>query len=468
MKKRAFSWLLITAFILTTALLGRYALQDLFAVRSAAADAAETTRYAKRAEIMLGDVKAYDYNSFAFVQGALRQSGAFFAAGTERGDVLLFDLQGKLLWQKNVGIGKIKALAFDPLERWLFVGEESPAGNFYALSLADGAEIHRYALADVLGSDAAKREYPAVIGIAAAQGCVYFAAQRRVVGKDRQVRYHSRVGKWTPDAARPVWIPDETMDTALSGVSCNARGDRAVFGTNNWKSAAGQRFSATVYFIADGALRRGQTLPPKAPYQNTTLSGRPQMHADGSVVCLTGDGRAALYDAAGQELWRRALSQPQELDDVSLNAVGVKACFLAERAAFVLGGTYNRNNYRLPTPLEDPNADTLFLFDAQGRLLAKQHFAASGVVESVETTESLLLLAIGRDLKHRQADGHGVLLLRATDGVFYDRIPTRGPCIAAAATADGAHLAVLEAPLQLPSGEIVGAYRLHFFARKSA
>lgn len=459
--------LLTAAFALTVAALGRLALQDLFAVRGAALRQTETQQYVKLAETALGDVRAYDYDSFAFVQGALRQSGAYFAAGTERGDVLLFDLEGKLLWRKAVGIGKIKALAFDPLERWLFVGEESPEGNFYALSLADGSVERRCALADVLGSDPAAKEYPAVVDIAAAETCVYFAAQRREAGADRQVRYHSRIGRWTHGEARPTWIPDENMDAALSGVSADASGRRAAFGTSNWKSAQALRYGATVYFIADGALQSSRTLPPRAPYQNATLAGRPQLRADGSAVCLTGDGRAAFFDAAGAERWRRALSQPQEVEGVSLNAVGVKACFLANRAAFVLGGTYNRTNYRLPTPLDDPNANTLFLFDEQGALVGKRRFPAAGSVEMAEATPSLLLLAIGRDLQHRQADGHGVLLLRAADGSLLDRLPTRGPCIAAAASADGSRAAALEAPLQRASGEIVGAHRLHFFARKA-
>lgn len=342
-----------------------------------------------------------------------------------------------------------------------------PEGNFYALSIMDGSVHRKYPLSGVLGCDLAYKEYPAVISIAAGKDCVWFAAQKRVGALGRESRYDSRIIKLTENNETIALLPDENMDTAISRISCNLAGNEAVFGTSNWKPPSTLRYGATLYFIKGETIGIAQTISPEAPYQNTTLKQNPQMSANGAgIVCLTGDGRAVRYDDSGREAWRRALSRPQEFDGISLNAIGLHASFFGDRAAFVLGGTYNRSNYRLPTPIEDPNSNMFFLFNEHGDLLVKEKIDVSGGIESISQARDYLFLSIGRDLKNKRTSEHGVIALRADNGKLFEKISTNGPCLSAAASEDGKFLAAMEAPLQLPNGKIIGSYRLHFFARK--
>jgi len=128
------------------------------------------------------------------------------------------------------------------------------------------------------------------------------------------------------------------------------------------------------------------------------------------------------------------------------------------------GNTYNRANWQLPTPVEHPNSNSLFVFDLQGNLVSNQKMG--GMIEEIATGNSLAALAVGRNVRAKDPSVHGLYIVAIPEARVVDYAATTGPCIAAAISADGRYAAGIEAPLQLDDGQIIGEYKLILLAGK--
>ena len=171
---------------------------------------------------------------------------------------------------------------------------------------------------------------------------------------------------------------------------------------------------------------------------------------------VSADGRAFFVDTAGKLVWSRVLSAPQRIQGVFVDATGLHTQHIGPYAIFSTGNTYNRANWQLPTPVEHPQSNSVFLFDREGNLLKRRKLG--GMIEEMKTVGAELAVAVGRNIRTKDAGIHGVALLSPPELELVDWLPAAGPCVAVAASPR--HVVAMEAPLQLDSGEVVGSYRI--------
>ena len=460
-------------FFATLIYLGQYALKDVFGRQVSRNTLHSTNSYSEYAAVDLGEVKALNFQNSVSAPGLIRiaSDGSFFIVATEAGEVLAFDQSGNLLWKKRLGLGKISCMEIADDNQSIAIGEESPEGNIMLIRSADGGVLWKHASKQELGSNIHTGEYPVPGSIAIAKQAIYIAVQRRIVGEDRSIQYLSRIYRYAAAGKVEVFPPEENMDTSISRIAAAKTGNVMVFGTSNWKPAVKLNYDQTIYAVqADlSGLRWQQVAEAKNPYQNTTLRDNPDISSDGiCVAIMTGDGRALLYDAAtGKLLWQRILSQPQEFQGVYLNAIGLQARNLGDKVIFILGNTHNRANYRLPTPVEDPNSNTVFIFDRTGSLIHKQRMGTIGTIEQIALSTKQIVLAIGRNIKTKQVESHGVYIISGVSGdKEMERLTMDGPCQGVAISPDEKYIAALESPLQMENGKIIGKYQVHLYKKR--
>lgn len=475
--KRIGNIIITTLFILTILTIGKYVFKDYirsYSFFSNVSMASSGAVYHKIKEVSLGSVKPYTYQSYTFlVEGLLKFSPdqKCLAVGTENGDILLFDEQGKLLWQKKIGLGEISALEFSKDSQILYVGESSQDGNLYAVEVVTGEERYQYSTSNELGANLSEKEFPKILSIVTDEkGYVYFASQRKGSYADHTDKYSSRLYKFDETGKNKKYFPQtENMDTSISWLESDREGKKIVFGTSNWRLSRPIQWDKTIYcidFTSDNVLW-GQTLAARPPYQNATLRNNPNLSEDGKyITAFTGDCTAYLFSGEGKLLWRRAVSQPQKINGVYINAVGLYSKVTEEYSIFATTNTHNRGNWRLFTPIEDPNSNSIFVFDAAGKLLKRSQMGEMGMIEQLIVENKQIVIAIGRNLKTKSPEQHGVYILDLPQANIIEKLKTAGPCIGVAVSRDGQKLAALEAPLQLDNGEIVGEYKMHLFNKK--
>ena len=103
--------------------------------------------------VFLGDIPSENYDRMGFTKGLIEYivSKNAWLVGTDRGELFLFDNSGKQIWKRSLGIGKLVSLCVSHDEKITFVGEQSPAGNLYAIDLDGGDILWKFAAEKVVG-----------------------------------------------------------------------------------------------------------------------------------------------------------------------------------------------------------------------------------------------------------------------------------------------------------------------------
>ncbi len=419
----------------------------------------------------LGEVEVLDYRRMGFTSALLRFSpdSRLLAVGSELGEVMVFEVNGRKLWQSNVGGAKITALEFSSDGRKLYIGEASPQGLLRATDSQTGETLWQRESVKELGAELAKKSHPAIIHINCdSTGRVYAIGQRYQRKADGSNQYLGRVYRFLADGKEDALFPvDHNLDTWVGCIATDYSGEKSAIATAGYDSAQRHLYNEQLYLLDSQlhGIERSVKIDAISPYNNVTLRKSPEMSADGRFIAsIATDGRAFLHDSEGKELWRRQLSAPKEVAGVYVNATGLYLKLTTDRVAFTTGNTYNRANWQLPTPVEHPSGNSFFLFDLSGNFLARQH--AGGMIEQLNGNKETAALAVGRNIWTKDPLVHGLLLLNMKDGSEVRRFATNGPCVASAISFDGAYCAAVEAPLKLDNGEIIGDYRLHVWRVK--
>jgi len=163
----------------------------------------------------------------------------------------------------------------------------------------------------------------------------------------------------------------------------------------------------------------------------------------------------------GNLLWTRFVSVPANVDNTWINASGRDGFVTDYGVTFTTINTFNRENWQLPTPLEHPSNNSIFLFSLDGEF--KYQFKAEGTMEELAFADNLVACAVGRNVRTHNYAAHGMLLVDLKDGKEKLFHHTEGPCQAIDISADGSKVAAVEAPVLTPQGKILGAYRLHIW-----
>lgn len=462
----------VIVFAVTLSLLAKHIFVSIGSVPSSSPAGAHTGAYEQIADISLGNVEVHNYQRMGFTKGFTQFSpdSRCLAVGTETGELMLINLKGKVVWRKTLGLSKLTALEFSRDSRYLFVGESSQQGYLICLNAADGREIWRQASAPELGVNIKDKTYPGMVAIRTdSAGMVYAVGQRYIRSANGGSEYRGRLYKFNESGERQGIFPaDHNLDAWVTWISVDAAGSRAAFGTANWDEGATKLYTDSVYCL-DGAL--GQRLwsiniAPVPPYQSTTLRSSPEFAPSGRYVAgVSSDGRCFLLDGEqGLVQWLYSISKPQKVGGVEINAVGNYVHITEEYAVFTTGNTYNRANWQLPTPVEHPSSNSVFVFDLAGKLVSR--YKLGGMIEEIHGTDSRLAVAVGRNVRTKELNVHGLYLLSLSDARMLDYVATTGPCVGAAISPDGRYAAGVEAPLQLDDGQVVGSYRLLLLAQR--
>lgn len=409
---------------------------------------------------------------------AISSKGNRIYVGSFTGEVISYNNKGEEIWNKNLGIGLIKELTLSLDDKIIAVGEESPDGSFYLLNAKNGEVLYKYSTVLDLGNNIKAKENPFVVNISAVKNGFVIAAQRNHMDKMRNRSYKSRCYKINTITKNLEKYPkDLNMDTTISKIVANDNGDKVVFGTSNWRPPENQKYLDTLYKISfndnDKTEFKGSnnnewslSIPAVKPYVRTTLRDNPGLGVKGEYIsAMTGDGRAYLVNNNGRILWSKVLSKAKNIKGVYLNSIGLETRIdsKSKKVVFALGNTHDRSNYRLPTPIEDENANTLFTYDFKGNLLFKTKVGEAGMIEDIEITDKLAVLSVGKDIKNRKIDKHGALVVDMNTGEEIAKIRTVGPCQIVRISKDSKYIALVEIPLQLNNGEIIGSYNLHLY-----
>lgn len=439
------------------------------ALKESPVDAVFSAAQTKESVVSLGDTPVYDYGRMGFTRGVVRASPANdgWTVGTDNGEVLGFDRQGRQLWRKSIGIGKITAMTYSNDGRFVAIGEQSPSGNIYAINAATGEVAWTYATANVVGADLKRRSYPSVMRIQTDEAGNYYAATFRYARINGELsEYVGRICSLTSDGKERWLFPQlEPMDAWVSWFAVDRTGENLVFATANFESTATIKYQANLYWLKNSALVKETYIQPIAYYARTVMRGSPFFNKDGSLLtAMASDGRGFAYDQNGELLWQTVISKPQRVADSWINAVGRDALPTKEGVLFTTVNTYNRDNWQLSTPVEHPSSNSLFMFDNNGNF--RYQWRAGGGVEEVDHGERLAVVGVGRNLRTKDIGVHGAAVIRLSDGVLQDKLQTEGPCQAVAISADEKTIAAIEAPALMSDGKIIGAYRLHFYELK--
>ena len=418
--------------------------------------------------VYLGDIANENYDRMGFTKGLVCyvERANSWVVGTERGEVFLIDNNGKQIWKRSLGLGKFVSMALSNNDKILYIGEQSPSGALFALNVENGDLVWKYETVEAIGADIAKHSYPSVVHISVDHDDnVFVNAYRFVMFQDGTRGYNGRVLAFN-NQGKMLWkYPDnEVMDTWITWCDANGADNRIVISTSAYEIRPNMKYKDTLYFLdkTSGNFINSTFIEPAEPFDKTVMRGSPNYSQDGTLLAGScSDGRAYLFDNKGKIIWSRELSKPQQIDNAWLNASGRDGYVIGDNVVFTTINTFNRDNWQLPTPVEHPSNNSLFVFAKDGSF--KYRYQALGTMEQIDFANGLAACAVGRNVRTHNYKAHGAVIINLIDGKEIGFFPSEGPLQAIAIAKDGKTIAGIEAPAVTPEGKIIGAYRLHLW-----
>lgn len=418
--------------------------------------------------VHLGDIPSENYDRMGFTKAVVRhvESENGWLVGTERGELFLFSSKGEQIWKRSLGIGKFISVCLSNDSQVAFVGEQSPAGNLYAIDVHTGDILWQYAAANFVGADPSKRSYPSIVHIVVDKNDnVYANAYRFFMNKDGSRGYNGRMLAINRSGELLWKYPaEESIDSWINWCDVNDNNGEVVISTSAYDFREDMVYKDTMYFLDKntGEKINSVFIKPVEPFDNTVMRGSPNFSKDGKYLAAAcSDGRGFLFDALGNMLWERTLSKPTQVDNVWINASGRDGYAVKEGVVFSTINTFNRENWQIPTPIEHPSNNSIFMFGYDGTF--KYQYMADGTMEELSFAKDKVACAVGRNVRTHNYGAHGGLILNIADGRKLNFFHTEGPLQAINISSDGLTAAGVEAPAVTPDGKIIGAYRLHIW-----
>ena len=418
--------------------------------------------------VHLGDVPASNYDRMGFTKGVVRhiQSEDAWLVGTERGELFLFNNKGKQLWKRSLGIGKLISLCISNDGTIAYVGEASPEGNLYAINITSGDVLWKCKASDYVGSETSKRSHPSIVHIVVDKDDnVYANAYRFLMTETGKRAYNAKMLALSKKGKMLWQFPKkEGMDSWINWCDVNDANNSVVIATSAYDFRDKMRYKDTLYFLdkVSGENINSIFVEPIVPFNNTVMRGSPNFSKDGKYLAAAcSDGRGILFDGNGNVLWQHFVSKPTQIDGVWINASGRDGFVVDDKVLFTTINTFNKENWQLPTPVNHPSSNSLFVFDLAGGF--KYQFRTEGTMEEIDFAGDLVACAIGRNVRTHNYAAHGALIIDLQEGKQKNFYRTEGPCQAIAISDDGSKMAGIEAPALTPQGKVLGAYRLHIW-----
>ena len=203
--------------------------------------------------VFLGDIPSENYDRMGFTKGLIEYivSKNAWLVGTDRGELFLFDNSGKQIWKRSLGIGKLVSLCVSHDEKITFVGEQSPAGNLYAIDLDGGDILWKFAAEKVVGVEPDKRSYPSIVHICIDKDDnVYANAYRFVTAKDGGRGYNGKAVAFNKNGEQLWQFPEsENIDSWINWCDVNDNNDKVVLSTSAYEIRPDMKYRDTMYLI---------------------------------------------------------------------------------------------------------------------------------------------------------------------------------------------------------------------------
>jgi hypothetical protein len=420
------------------------------------------------------------------------------AIGTFGGWLRVVDCYtGEVLHRRRVAEGMVKSLAWSPNGRFLYVGEQSPDANLYALDirsavrdakwpiawtarLADQIETSRPPAGDRYGI----YTLPAVFDLKAADDGRLFAAGVHSWPGEEGQRNRSALSCFGPDG-KLLWRFPETwaLPLTLMHFAVDPGGRRLVFLASQSQAPANdQPLRTDTLYQLDARTGRpaGQhRIAPFAPHFTRVESWDSVSVADDAarVAIGLGDGRGFILESTDEALRPVAelpLGTPIVVGGIPIAAgasytrsIGGRFLFQTQNTHIPFGSAQAANQ----APSVHRGANTLTVTDRDGKTLWRYRgpYGLSGNVGGRGREGRRWLVVPCRELPGSPEPGQfGFLLfdLEASGGgserlVYH--YPTAGPVIFHAdLSPDGRLVAVVEVPAPTLDGlELYGTHRVH-------
>ncbi len=437
------------------------------------------------------DVTPRGIRDSAYLGGRVTVSpdGELAAVGTELSNVRLFRMaDGRELWSKRIGEGRILEIDFAAGGKRLLVGEQSRDAYVYCFDTQTGEELWKYRTANDVGEmqqGDPRSRWPVIAGMAVVQSeesgearC-YIAAKRQYEEQSRLLA-RSKLYSFDVASGAALWtFPAEgSMDASPSMLTTDAHGRTLLF--NNWKK--GKVFNKALYGLSGetGKELWGWDFAQLYPGREYLLWHGFGISPDGNrVVVFSQDGRGFLLDhqallqSSGSQglIWEREISKPVMVNGLRLIGQGAKAHVNDRHIVLATGNTIVQQASNAKTFIEHPNGNSVFIYDLEGCLLWTYKPGGLCYDIPVSVDGRYVIFGAAHSRAEKNTSGHGVYVFdNSRPGSASERLDwflhTEGMCLSTATSADGKRIAALEYPLDMdPRSEfedIRGRHRLYF------
>lgn len=418
--------------------------------------------------VHLGDVPSENYDRMGFTKAVVNYAPSEDAwlVGTERGELHLISSQGRRLWTRSLGIGKLITMSLNNEGTVAYVGENSQSGNLYAVDIKSGDVLWHFEAKDFVGSEPNARSHPSIVHtVVDKEDNVYANCYRFVISKEGRRGYMAKMLAISKEGKLLWQFPQqEAMDSWINWCDVNDANGRVVLSTSAYDYRQDMKYKDSMYFLSKdkGQLLNSVRVEPIVPFDNTVMRGSPNFSKDGKYLAAAcSDGRGFLFDQEGRVVWQRAVARPTMIDGSYINASGRDGLATEAGVLFTTINTFNRENWQLPTPVAHPGNNSLFMFHYDGTF--GYQYEAKGTMEELKLEGNLVAAAIGRNVRTHDYSAHGALVLESGTGkeVFFAQ--TEGPCQAVALNREGTMVAAVEAPAVVKSGKVLGIHQLHLW-----
>lgn len=205
---------------------------------------------------------------------------------------------------------------------------------------------------------------------------------------------------------------NENIDSWINWCDVNDNNGKVVLSTSAYEIRPDMKYRDTMYLInkETGQLINSVDVLPVAPFENTVMRGSPNFSANGEFLAAScSDGRGLLFDGSGKVLWQRELSKPTQIDDAWINASGRDGFAVDAGVIFTTINTFNRENWQLPTPVEHPSNNSMFVFNYDGTF--KYKYKALGTMEQIDFSGNIAACAVGRNVRTHNYAAHGAVVI---------------------------------------------------------
>lgn len=458
-------------------------------IGDAVGTAPERAECAELFRVPLGDVSRLIANGGEAPDTALAFSpdGARLAVGSYLGELVVVDAwTGADLARRRFDEALVKQVAWSADGRVLYVGEQSPDANLWALDADTLATRWSLRLADEVGTSPVPKDdlygvyqLPGVLAVEVLPGGdLLVDAVRSWTEADGRRRNRSRLLRLSADGTRVAAFPaDGAADATLLFPRVDAEGGRLVVPVT--RSADGPPpddppiDAVLVLHLADLRPERAFRAAPLAPwYERTFVWETTDVDAARDVVVAGfGDGRVLAWRlSTGEVRAALELGTPVVAGAVPLAASVGFARLWGDRVLSVTSGTgipYGAADPSLRPPAAHPHEHTLWAHRLDGGLdwTWRGPYALQGLTAAPDG--HLLVVGAGQRATDDRRDLFGALVFDDRRGGSGERrlvavCATESPVFFRHAVAPDGRIAVIEVPWDA-AGAVAGHYRATVF-----